>query len=137
MTNRLSLDAVQAADVDDLFTLHSDPEVWRHLPSGRHTQRATTEAWVAGLEQAWAADGLRYWVTRSRTEGSQSIADSPRQVGVGGCMVRFGQVWNAMYRLTRATWSRGLASEMVVAALAAAQAVDPQMAVVAYLLEHN
>lgn len=90
---------------------------------------------MAGLEEAWAANGLGYWVARSRPERSDSTDDLPRLVGIGGCMVRFGQMWNVMYRLTRATWGRGLTSEMVVAALA--EGVDPEMPVVAYLLEHN
>lgn len=136
-TKRLRLDAVQADDVDDLFALHSDPALWRHFPSGRHAERATTEAWVAGQEWAWPAHGLGYWVARPRMEEAGSASDLPSVVGVGGCTVRFGRVWNVYYRLARAAWGRGLASEMVVAALAAAEEVDPQMPVVAYLLEHN
>ena len=39
-TGRLLLAEVTAADVDDLYALSSDPRVWTHLPSGRHTERA-------------------------------------------------------------------------------------------------
>jgi RimJ/RimL family protein N-acetyltransferase len=45
--------------------------------------------------------------------------------------------WNLYYRLTPAAWGRGLAAELVDAALQAVRAVDPDRPVVAYLLEHN
>lgn len=36
-TARLRLDAVVPDDLDEHFALMSDPAVWAHLPSGRHT----------------------------------------------------------------------------------------------------
>jgi RimJ/RimL family protein N-acetyltransferase len=59
-------------------------------------------------------------------------------VGTGGCARREGTAWwNLYYRLTPAAWGLGLAAELVTAAIDAAQAVDPDRPVVAYLLEHN
>jgi hypothetical protein len=34
-TERLCLDAVTHHDLDQVHELRADPEVWRHLPSGR------------------------------------------------------------------------------------------------------
>jgi hypothetical protein len=36
-TARLQLDAVVPEDLDEHFALMSDPGVWAHLPSGRHS----------------------------------------------------------------------------------------------------
>ena len=58
-------------------------------------------------------------------------------IGVGGCARRFDLRWNVHCRLTPAVWGHGFAGEIVAAARAAATAVDPQIPVVAYLLEHN
>jgi RimJ/RimL family protein N-acetyltransferase len=59
-------------------------------------------------------------------------------IGTGGCALRVGTSWwNLYYRLTPAAWGRGLAAELVDAALEAAHAVAPDRPVVAYLLEHN
>jgi RimJ/RimL family protein N-acetyltransferase len=59
-------------------------------------------------------------------------------VGTGGCAVRVGTTWwNLYYRLTPPAWGRGLAAELVTAAIDAAHTVAPDRPVVAYLLEHN
>ena len=53
-------------------------------------------------------------------------------MGTGGCAVRVGTVWwNLYYRLTPTAWGRGLAAELVDAALEAARAVDADRPVVA------
>jgi hypothetical protein len=41
-TDRLRLDAVVPDDLDAHHTLMSDPAVWEHLPSGRHTSPERT-----------------------------------------------------------------------------------------------
>jgi RimJ/RimL family protein N-acetyltransferase len=59
-------------------------------------------------------------------------------VGTGGCARRVGTSWwNLYYRLTPPAWGRGLAAELVGAALDAARTVHPDLPVIAYLLEHN
>ena len=141
-TARLQLDAVTTDDLDEHHALLSDPAVWQHLPTGVHTGRAQTMATLErGVEQ-WQRAGLGYWTARLH-------ADQPPDqvppglapgafVGTGGCTVREGTTWwNLYYRLTRAAWGRGLAAELVSAALDAARATDPDLPVIAYLLEHN
>lgn len=66
LTPRLRLDAVVAGDLDEHHALLSDPGGWAHLPSGRHTDRATTaDTLDLGLEQ-WARAGLGHWTARLR-----------------------------------------------------------------------
>lgn len=127
-TGRLTLARPAPADLDDVFALHSDPAVWEHLPSGRHTTRARTRVLLESVQESWDAVGLGSWVARD-PEG--------HLVGTGGCDVRLGVAWNLGYRLARAVWGRGYAQEITTAATAAARARRPDLPVTAYLLEHN
>ena len=137
-TPRLQLDAVVPEDLDEHFALMSDPGVWAHLPSGRHTSPERT---MEGIEHSvghWARDGLGYWTARLREDLLGTGLRAGAVVGTGGCALRVGTTWwNLYYRLTPAAWGRGLAAELVTAAIDAAHAVAPDRPVIAYLLEHN
>ncbi len=137
-TERLRLDAVVPADLDEHYALMSDPGSWRHLPSGRHTSPERT---MQAIEQSvghWASNGLGYWTARLRADLPGTALTAGQVIGTGGCAVRVGDTWwNLYYRLTPAAWGLGLAAELVTAAMDAAHAVDPDRPVVAYLLEHN
>jgi len=135
-TARLRLDAVVADDLDEHFALMSDPGVWAHLPSGRHTSPDRTREGIEHSVGHWARDRLGYWTARLREDLPGLAAGSV--VGTGGCALRVGTAWwNVYYRLTPPAWGRGLAAELVTAAIDAAHAVDPERPVIAYLLEHN
>ncbi|MGY1709548.1 GNAT family N-acetyltransferase [Geodermatophilus sp. SYSU D00758] len=137
-TARLRLDAVVPADLDAHAALMADPGTWAHLPTGRHTSPEQTAAGIAHTQRHWADDGLGYWTARLREDAAEPGLEPGRVVGTGGCARRVGtDWWNLYYRFTPAAWGRGLAAELVAAALAAARAVDPARPVVAYLLEHN
>jgi RimJ/RimL family protein N-acetyltransferase len=137
-TARLRLDAVVPDDVDEHFALMSDPGVWAHLPSGRHTSADRTAEAIAHSVGHWEHDGLGYWTARLLVDLAGTPLRAGDMVGTGGCAVRVGTSWwNLYYRLTPAAWGHGLAGELVTAALDAARAVDPDRPVVAYLLEHN
>lgn len=129
LTERLVLAAVTADDVDELFTLNTDPAVWWHFPSGRHVDRAQTERFVAMCEASWERDGLGYWTLRD--PGSHIL------LGVGGCMGVRDVAWNLYYRLRPASQGQGYATELVRTARACAAEADPDRPVVASLLEHN
>lgn len=136
-TARLALDAVVPSDLDAHAALMSDPGVWRHLPSGRHTDPAQTAEGIAHAQRHWA-DGLGYWTARLLADLPETRLRAGQVVGTGGCAVRAGTTWwNLYYRFTPAAWGHGLAAELVAAALHAARTVDPGRPVVAYLLEHN
>lgn len=137
-TERLALDAVTDADLEAIYALHSDAEVWRHLPSGRHVDRTLSRAFISEAGTAWSRDGLGYWAARIADGAARQIG-IPAQtfIGVGGCQRRFDSVWNIYYRLSPGAWGHGFAGEIVAAARSAAAQVDVRLPVVAYLLEHN
>jgi RimJ/RimL family protein N-acetyltransferase len=135
-TERLRLDAVSPGDLDEVHELHADPEVWRHLPSGRHDSRAGTAAFIAQIEGDWAAEGLGYWAVRHGGRPGAGPA-SGTLLGVCGCAVRHRAVWNLYYRFCPAAQGLGFAAEAVAAARAAAADLRPGLPVVASLLEHN
>jgi len=137
-TPRLHLDAVIPDDLDEHFALMSDPGVWTHLPSGRHTEPARTLEGIRHSVGHWERDRLGYWTARLREDLPGTELRAGAMVGTGGCALRVGTSWwNLYYRLTPAAWGLGLAAELVDAALDAARTVAPQRPVIAYLLEHN
>jgi len=130
-TERLVLTAPTDAELAELHQLHSDPAVWEHLPSGRHTDLGQTAAQLAREQASWREHGLGSWVLRSRADPLGPL------LGLAGCRWHAGPGWNLGYRLARSAWGRGVAGEVVTAALGAAADVAPELPVVAYLLEHN
>jgi len=127
-TVRLDLRAVAMSDVDLIYGLTSDPRVWTHLPSGVHTSREQAEAELARQAAAWDSDGLAQWTARLH-DGTFA--------GIGGCSISAGTAWNVYYRFVPEVQGRGLATELVSAAQAAARQVRPDLPVTALLLEHN
>ncbi|TYP84611.1 GNAT family N-acetyltransferase [Blastococcus xanthinilyticus] len=137
-TSRLRLDAVVPEDLDDHYALHSDPGVWRHLPSGVHTSPERTREGIEHSVGHWSRDGLGYWTARLRADLPGTALTAGDVVGTGGCALRLGtEWWNLYYRFTPAAWGKGLAAELVTAAIDAAHTLAPDRPVVAYLLEHN
>lgn len=133
-TDHLALHAVAASDVDDLHALHSDPAVWAHLPSGRHTERAQTARDVADYQADWDRDGAGYWTARIHPDG----ADTGRTfVGIGGVRLRPTGAWNVYYRISPAQQGHGYAQEIARAGMKMAALMRPDAPVTAILLEHN
>lgn len=131
-TPRLLLTRPGPGDLDEVHALLADPLVWEHFPQLRHADVATTEEVLARQQRQWDADGLSTWVARAATG-----EDAGRLLGVGGCSVRDGVVWNLSYRFHRHAWGHGYAQELIAAARAAATRRRPDLPVTAYLLEHN
>ena len=129
-TDRLVLDHVHDSDVDAWHRIHSDPRVWSHFPSGRHTSQEATTQFVQRSIDDWGAAGLGYWSIRDEDGGPI--------VGCGGCrLVPDSDWWNLYYRFAPECHGRGYATELALAAVAAANDVDPGRPVVAFMLEHN
>lgn len=128
-TDRLDLTAVSPDDLDALHELHADPDGWRHFPEGRHTDIATTRAFVETVLGGWAADRLSYWTVR--------LPGSPAVIGLGGVRRLPDDTWNLAYRFATAARGHGYAQEVARAGLAAAAAVDVTRPVVAWIDETN
>lgn len=134
ITDRLTLAPLRSQYRDEVFQLHTDPRVREHFPGGRHVNREQSEQLIADVEQAWAADGLSYWLVRIKPVPGHEVGEV---IGVAGVTRRPGPVWNLYYRLSPEAQGHGYAQEVAAAALAAAAGVDRAVPVVAYLLEHN
>lgn len=128
-TTRLTLTPPQEGDLPELHDLHANPEVWKHLPSARHTELAETRDLVDRYRRGWETNGLDVWVVRDTETGSL--------VGMGGASLRGGLAWNIYYRLAPFAWGRGYAQEIVAAAREAASATGRELPLIAMLLEHN
>ncbi len=135
-TGRLLLVPAGLGDLEAMAALHADERVWRHFPSGRHTNVEQTRDYLFERERQWERDGLGYWVARLREPvGRVATGDV---AGIGGCALSSGATWwNLYYRLRPEVHGYGLANEMCATAIAEAHRVDPDRPVVAYLLEHN
>lgn len=128
LTERLDLRAVTLADLDALFAITSDPRTWSHHPEGRHTGPATTQAWIERAAAHWEVDGLGYWITRLRVTGEV--------IGIGGAQRQPGH-WNLYYRLDRAHWGYGYATELSLTALRFAHQRDRHLPFLAWIQPHN
>ncbi len=127
-TDRLVLTPLTPADIDDVHAVFSDARTWGHLPSGRHTDRATTVDLVQRKIGGRARYGLGSWTVRT-TDGAF--------VGVGGVDMTTAGVWNLGYRLAPAAWGNGYASELARAAVAEAHRAAPCAPVTGRVLTNN
>lgn len=128
-TNRLSLDRPTAEDVEGLHEIFSDPRVWAHLPSQRHSSLEKTRVILESWKGAWERDALGPWVVRA--------AGEPTIIGYGGCSVKQNAFWNLGYRFAVEAQGRGYATEVSFEAMKQAQRSRLDLPVVAYLLDHN
>jgi len=106
-TERLTLRRPTAADLDDVHRIHADPRVWRHSPASVHRDRATSERTLDRWLAHWEVHGFGYWLAEH--EGAV--------VGCGGVEVLRDDVLNVYYRFLPEAWGKGLASELVAAAV--------------------
>jgi RimJ/RimL family protein N-acetyltransferase len=128
-TDRLDLRATDPeADLEALAVIFADADGWWHEPTGRHTSVGMSRAWLQRSAARWS-EGLSYWTIRLRAGGEV--------IGAGGVQRHRTGTWNLFYRLATAYWGAGYATEIGRAALAAAAQVDPSVAVIAWILEHN
>jgi RimJ/RimL family protein N-acetyltransferase len=128
-TDRLELRAVADTDLDAMYRLHSDPDGWHHFPAGRHTEIATTRAFLDLVLGGWAADGLSYWAVRR--PGDETL------IGLGGVRRLTDATWNLAYRFATAAQGRGYAQEVARAGITAAGEIDPSVPVIAWIDETN
>lgn len=107
-TERLTLRAFTPDDVDDLVALDSDPAVMRYLNGGVPTPREVIEREVLPrfIASSQRGDGYGVWAAIERATGAFVgwFGFGPYEGGAAG-EVSLG------YRLRRAVWGRGYATE--------------------------
>jgi RimJ/RimL family protein N-acetyltransferase len=114
-TERLRLRVWRAADRAPFAALNADPEVMRHFPATQDAARsnASIDAWLA----EFAARGWSNWALERRDDGAflgfVGLSVPRRTFPFSPC-VEIG------WRLARAHWHHGYATEAAIAALGAA-----------------
>jgi RimJ/RimL family protein N-acetyltransferase len=115
-TDRLTLCAHRAEDLDDELALWSDPEVVRHI-SGKPSSRE--EVWARLLRYVghWAVNGYGFWQIRERATnrfvGDTGLADFKR-----GLALPLDGVPEAGWVLAPWSHGKGYATEAMTAVLA-------------------
>src|SRR5579875_1087494 len=116
-------------DLDELFTIFSDPDGWWYDPDGRHREPDRTRDWLTRAAARFDTDRLSYWTVRRRDNGTV--------IGVGGAQRQRTGAWNLDYRIATAHQGQGYATELGRAAHAAAMKVDRDVPFIAWVAEHN
>ncbi|WP_420641388.1 GNAT family N-acetyltransferase [Candidatus Leptofilum sp.] len=132
-TVRLRLRRFAVADVNHLFALDNDPEVMRYLNGGVSTPRhVVAQEILPGFMQIDPTrPAFGFWAAEMKESGEfvgwfsiRPLPENPRHAALG-------------YRLVRAGWGQGLATEGVRALIHKAFAELGVARVVATTYEHN
>lgn len=114
-TDRLTLRRFIEADEDNLFELNSDPEVMRFLTGGRPTPRDTVRTMTIPIFLAYYErfEGFGFWAAEEKATG-QFLGwfhfRPPLADGSPAGWLEDGQI-ELGYRLRRADWGKGYATE--------------------------
>ena len=132
-TEHLRLRPVIEEDADSVWLLHSDLRTNTYNPAGPMTDRSQAEEqareWVAN----WTSDGHGYWAL-------EELHVPGVVIGFGGIRAanwRGRQVYNLAYRLAPKVWGKGLAGELVVAAVERWHELGEHLPLVAYTTAEN
>jgi RimJ/RimL family protein N-acetyltransferase len=107
-TERLTLRRFTGDDVDRLFELNSDPEVMRYLTGGKPTPREVIRDEIIPFHLAvyQRFNGLGTWAAES-SAGGEFLGWFHLRAGPGADIRNL----DLGYRLRRAAWNKGYASE--------------------------
>jgi RimJ/RimL family protein N-acetyltransferase len=114
LTPRLRLRRWRASDLDAMARINADPEVMRWIGDGSVFDPATTAAEIAAFEKIWDAHGFGRFAVEVRDTGELAGFTGmaiPTDVPEVMPAVEIG------WRLGRAFWGRGFATEAATAAL--------------------
>ncbi len=129
-TTRLNLRPVTEGDLSLMVDLNADPVVMAHILGRAATLAETTAEWSERLSVRTDVDrGLGYWAGFNEDEfvgwwGASAFADHPDKSSIG-------------YRLRRAAWGRGLATEGAFAMVTQALSTPSVTRVVASTMAVN
>lgn len=105
MSERLALRGWRDEDVDPFAALCADPAVMRFVGRGEPLDRAQAEASLAAIRDHWIRHGFGLWAAEERANGELAGF-----IGLAMLNDRSGEV-EIGWRLRRAAWGRGLATE--------------------------
>jgi RimJ/RimL family protein N-acetyltransferase len=124
----ITLTRLAQADLDQVHAIRSDPGTHMHDPTGRPTDSESTQRVIDMSQRSWDEHGFGLWTVR--------LADGT-VAGTCGAFVASLPVWNLGYRLSPATWGRGLASAAAARAVEMARAADSELPIIARVLATN
>lgn len=131
-TARLSLRRPTQADIDAIFTIHSDPRTCLHNPSDALTRHEQAQQLYQRWDDQWQHCGYGYWVVRHHGAALQ----------LGFCGIKPMQlhgidVLNLFYRFATSAWGQGLASEAATAVTTWASRQLPDLPLIARVRPAN
>ena len=107
-TARLRLQMFRPEDLDGLAALVADPDVMKYVGSGLPATRAESELALESIIRHWDNHGFGRWALIDKETG--------KFAGYGGLRSLMGTP-EVVYHFGTAYWGRGLATELVRAAL--------------------
>jgi RimJ/RimL family protein N-acetyltransferase len=107
-TGRLLLRRWEPRDRAPFAALNADPEVMRHFP--KRLTRSESDAMIGRLEDRWAGDGFCFAAAERRADGAFVGMVGLARVPFALPLTPDGAV-EVGWRLARAHWGRGYASE--------------------------
>ena len=134
---RLSLSPLTPADLELVFEVYSDPDTWQHLPVGRHKTREESRTIVDASMSSRRDHEIGQWAVRVTDQGADDGLAAGTFIGTGGVNMTPALVWNLGYRLSPMAWGRGFATEIALAAVAAARIHNDSIAITARVLSNN
>ena len=132
-TEHLRLRPVIEEDADSVWLLHSDLRTNTYNPAGPMIDRSQAEEQAREWATNWKADGHGYWAL-------EELHVPGVVIGFGGIRAanwRGRQVYNLAYRLAPKVWGKGLAGELVVAAVERWHELGERLPLVAYTTAEN
>jgi len=132
-TERLRLRPITIDDAAAVWRIHSDPQTNAYNPAGPMADRSKADEQSREWEASWVTEGQGYWAI----EGAEAPGVVIGFGGIEKTLWRGRQVYNLYYRLAPSAWGRGLASELVTAAIARWHELADGLALVAYTTADN
>lgn len=109
-TERLTLRPFTLDDLDALFLVNSDPDVMKYIGDGNPLSQQQTRARLDAIITHWDRHGFGLW----------AVVHKPDAAVIGFCGLQFLENTPEVevgYRLRKASWGMGLATEAVKASL--------------------
>jgi RimJ/RimL family protein N-acetyltransferase len=134
---RLAFSPLTPDDLESVFSVYSDPDTWEHLPVGRHNTREQSRRIVDDAIKSRREHDIGQWAVRVGNRESDDALVPGTFIGTGGVNMTPALVWNLGYRLSPATWGRGFATELAIAAVVSVRARSDSLAITARVLSNN
>ena len=131
-TERLTLRAPVASDLDHVYAIHSNPLTYQHLPSGAMTDVAQAQRRLDEWLQHWDEHGFGYAVVECTADAAVLGFTGPAHATLGD-----RPILNLYYRFDPSSWGHGYAAEAVTAVVGWSAEHHPDLPLVARIATNN